>query len=683
MKRILAAAGLLVLPVIAYGAAWAAVPGDVIVNCATQTDVKTASVPPITYSDGGSRSGTIPGASATATAVATACATVTTPTGTTPATTTVPTTTTAPTTTTTPPPPAGPCGTNSGTPAINKVVWIWMENHDYSQIVGSSATPYENQLASQCGLATNYAGVSHPSLPNYIAATSGSTQGITDDAAPSSHVLNVPSIFGQVASKSYQESMPSNCLLSDSGNYAVKHNPEAYYTPVRTACNAGDVPMGTTSSGAFLSDLNAGSLPAFSFVTPNLCNDMHDCSVATGDAWLQSWVPKLFASPDYTSGHLAIFVVFDENDGSTGNHVYAAVASPYTAVGARSATSFSHYSLLRTTEEILGQPLLGSAASANSMAASFNLGAPTPPPPPPTSCTKTLAAGGNIYSFASALVPGDTGCVNPGIYGSRNGSNHITLNGTAAAPITLESTPGGTGTQINGDNQLAGQYGTFSGLKFDVATDDTGSTCQTGVARAQTFFVSGSNLQVTHNEFTTSDPAHSSNGMYVTGSNDRIDHNKIHGTGSCHAHDHGIYVGSGTGTIIDHNWITDETFGWCIQLYPSPAGGTTQPNIYSNVCDHNESGLILCTSGSHWHFVNNVVSNSTGNFQAAGSLVDGCGPSGSDYVVQSNDAFNDPGGFGNYSAGNISVDPQYANAAAHDYRVLNPSLAGYGLWDGR
>jgi hypothetical protein len=288
-------------------------------------------------------------------------------------TTTSDTTTTAPTTTTTPPPPSGPCGTSSATPAITKVLWVWMENHDYSQIVGSSAAPYENQLATQCGLATAYTGITHPSLPNYIAATSGSTQGITDDADPSSHVLDVPSIFGQVSSKSYQESMPSNCAQTSSGTYAVKHNPEAYYTPVRTACNSNDVPMGDTSSGAFLSDLNSG-LPAFSFVTPNLCNDMHDCSVATGDAWLQGWLPKVFASSDYTSGHLAVFVTFDENDSSAGNHVYTAVASPYTAVGARSGTAYDHYSLLRTTEEILGQPLLGNAASANSMLTAFGLG---------------------------------------------------------------------------------------------------------------------------------------------------------------------------------------------------------------------------------------------------------------------------------------------------------------------
>src|SRR5919201_7009042 len=105
------------------------------------------------------------------------------------------------TTTSTPAGSSGICGTyaSQAAPAtVSHVIWIWMENHSYSEIIGSSSAPYINRLASQCGLATNFFAESHPSLPNYIAATSGSTQGITDDALPSSHPLNVSSIFGQV-----------------------------------------------------------------------------------------------------------------------------------------------------------------------------------------------------------------------------------------------------------------------------------------------------------------------------------------------------------------------------------------------------------------------------------------------------------------------------------------------------
>ena len=254
-----------------------------------------------------------------------------------------------------------------------------MENHSYSSIIGSSSAPYENQIAHKCGLASNYYAVSHPSLPNYVALTSGSTQGITDDSGPSSHKLDVQSIYHQVypSAKAYDESMPSKCDLSDSGNYAVRHNPWAYYVngnvgPQRTQCQANDVPLGTTASGALHSDVANGTLPKFSFVTPNLCDDMHDCSVATGDAWLAKFVPFVLAGSNYRTGHLVVVITFDEGGGG-GNQVYTAVISPYTAAGTVNSTHFTHYSLLRTTEEILHVPLIGSAASAASMRAPFGL----------------------------------------------------------------------------------------------------------------------------------------------------------------------------------------------------------------------------------------------------------------------------------------------------------------------
>ena len=268
------------------------------------------------------------------------------------------------------------CRAKTGPPATyNHVIWIWMENHSYSQIIGSSQARYINSLANGCGLATNYSAVTHPSLPNYIAATSGGTQGVTDDGPPSSHPLSAVSLFEQAGSAtSYQESMPSACLLTNSGTYAVKHNPGAYYTRIRSACPADNLPMGSTSSGPFASALKNSTLPTFSFVTPNLCNDMHDCSVKTGDAWLSSWVTAIMASPSYQAGNTALFIVWDENDGSGGNKVPALVVSPYTAPGTRSATAFTHYSLLRTTEELLGiSTYLGNAASAASMRSAFGL----------------------------------------------------------------------------------------------------------------------------------------------------------------------------------------------------------------------------------------------------------------------------------------------------------------------
>jgi hypothetical protein len=262
---------------------------------------------------------------------------------------------------------AGPCGTAASPPAsYDHVVWIVMENHAYSEVIGSANAPYENQLAAQCGSASRMFAETHPSLPNYIAMTSGSPQGITDDNDPSSHPLAVPSIFSLTAGtwRALEESMPSNCLLTSSGQYAVRHNPAAYYTNIRTECASLDVPLAATP------DLSA----RFTFITPNLCNDTHDCSVATGDGWLAGELPKIFASAQYQAGRTAVFLTWDEDDSSMSNQIPTLVMAPSVTPGTASATTFDHYSMLRTTEELLGlSPLLGNAASATSMRGAFGL----------------------------------------------------------------------------------------------------------------------------------------------------------------------------------------------------------------------------------------------------------------------------------------------------------------------
>ena len=243
-----------------------------------------------------------------------------------------------------------------------------MENHGYSQIIGSSSAPYINNLASTYGLATNYFALDHPSLPNYIAVTSGSEQGISNDGSPSADAVSTQSIFGQLPggqSRSLQEGMPSNCAPSDAGNYVVHHNPMAYYTNLGPDCGNYDVPFGSTP------DLSA----AFTFVTPNMTDDMHDGPVSDGDNFLRSYVPALIGTPQYQQGNTVIFITWDEDGSQSGgpqenNHVATLVISPYTHA-VQDDTSYTHYSLLRTTEQLLGLPLLGNAASANSMLGKF------------------------------------------------------------------------------------------------------------------------------------------------------------------------------------------------------------------------------------------------------------------------------------------------------------------------
>lgn len=280
----------------------------------------------------------------------------------------------------------GPCGTLTTAPTYEHVIWIWMENHSYDDIIGSSQAPYINSLASRCGLATNYHNVTHPSLPNYVAATSGlapsSLPAFESDCGPSKKCsTSAASIFGQGESwRAYEESMPSNCDKSNAGNYAVRHNPPPYFTAL-AGCSSSDVPYTQLAT-----DLSAGTLPAFSFITPNVLDDMHNGTVAQGDTWLADNLPAILNSAEYRSGTTVVFLTWDEGSGgSTGEscaantgdqscHVATLVISPSTPAGSTSATLFDHYSLLGTAEQLLGLPPLGQAASYPTLTSAFNLG---------------------------------------------------------------------------------------------------------------------------------------------------------------------------------------------------------------------------------------------------------------------------------------------------------------------
>ncbi len=312
------------------------------------------------------------GAATTATTAATTTTTPTAPTAPTAPTQLPGTTTSLASTATTIPPGAAPCGTAASPPsAYHHVLWIWMENHSWPQVLGDpSAAPYATGLARQCGTATHYATVGSPSLPNYLGATSGDTWGTQDDSGPDAHPLTVDNLFRQVRTaggteRSYEEAMPSPCQLTPAGTYAVKHNPAAYYAGGgdRAACRNDDVGLDRLAA-----DLDAGALPTFAFVTPDLCHDTHDCPVSTGDAWLAQWLPRILASPTYRGGDTAVFVVWDEYTPMP-NLVVAPSVKPATS----SPSPFDHYALLRTTEQLLGLPLLARAKTAASLRSDFAL----------------------------------------------------------------------------------------------------------------------------------------------------------------------------------------------------------------------------------------------------------------------------------------------------------------------
>ncbi len=245
-----------------------------------------------------------------------------------------------------------------------------MENHRSTAVFSNETAPYENALRARCGSSSTYEAVGSPSLPNYIGATAGDTFGISDDGAPSVHPVTADNLFRQaraagIGARSYEEAMPAPCALMSSGRYAVKHNPAAYFVggDDRDACERDDVAF-----DRFVDDVRSGSLSGFSFVTPDLCNDTHDCSVATGDSWLATLIPQIVQSAPFQSGTTAVFVVWDEP-----TPMPLLVIAPSVAPATDAPGPFDHYSLLRTTEELLGLPLLGNAASAPSMRDTFGL----------------------------------------------------------------------------------------------------------------------------------------------------------------------------------------------------------------------------------------------------------------------------------------------------------------------
>jgi len=287
---------------------------------------------------------------------------------------TTPGTTQTPTTTTLPEFPSRdrPCGTLAEPPATyDHVIWIWMENHSAAQVIGRPDAPFVTDLAAKCATATDYRSVGSPSLPNYIGATSGDTWGITDDAGPSTHRLTVDNLFRQVRSAggtavSYQDAMPANCVLGGRSTYAVKHNPAAYYAggDDRAACITDNVPFAPNFLNAMGS---SDTLPTFSFITPDLCNDTHDCPVATGDNWLSGLLSVLLDMPVYHAGRTAIFLVWDEDAPMP----FVAI-TPSVHPGTVITQTVNHYALLRTTEEMLGiTTYLGNAAAAPSMRAAL------------------------------------------------------------------------------------------------------------------------------------------------------------------------------------------------------------------------------------------------------------------------------------------------------------------------
>jgi phospholipase C len=237
--------------------------------------------------------------------------------------------------------------------ANSHVFVIVMENRGYDQAMSGR---YTASLAQQFAVATNYHAVAYPSLPNYLALTSGETWGVADDGY---HRLPEAGLGAQltaagIAWRAYMEGMTGSCMNSPYP-YALKHNPFAYYG---SSC-----PPEVVSFTHFNADM-AGTVPHFVWITPDLCHDGHDCPTAVADAWLAQTVPKILATSAWKDDGL-LLITWDEGYNNT-NHVLTLVIRP-NAVLHKSSRLYDHYSLLATIQDYLGVKRLGLAAHATPM----------------------------------------------------------------------------------------------------------------------------------------------------------------------------------------------------------------------------------------------------------------------------------------------------------------------------
>jgi phospholipase C len=244
-----------------------------------------------------------------------------------------------------------------------------MENESAGAVL---ADAYFRDLATRGVRLTNYYAVAHPSQPNYIAMVAGATL-VDDDGAHSLAQSNIVDLLDAagVSWKAYQEEFPGNCFNggqagnSKTGLYARKHNPFISFSNIRSNPNrcARIVP-----GDALDADLAAGSLPRFAFYTPNMNHDGHDRPLREESAWLKGFLDPKLADPRFADGTLVV-VTFDEGDGTPATDpLYTVLLGPMVQAGSSDPTRYTHGSLLRTVEDLLG---LGSLGRADANATPF------------------------------------------------------------------------------------------------------------------------------------------------------------------------------------------------------------------------------------------------------------------------------------------------------------------------
>lgn len=269
-----------------------------------------------------------------------------------------------------------------GKPIFSHIIVVVMENLDLTQ---AQKVPFFQSMMGDYAYALDYTAISHPSLPNYIALISGDTYGFGHDCQPSPD-CHVPETIKSLADelenkgltwKAYIEAMPEACTMNNTPDYVVRHNPFIYFDNIRDdplRCSSHDVPFTQFQTG-----LDSGTLPNFSWISPDLCNSMHnkcellESRVSEGTEWLSTWIPKILGSQQFQQDGLLI-ITFDEGvsdegccGSAGGGKVLTLLISSNPQVrsgGWASDTPYNHYSLLRTIEDNWGLPHLGHSSDA-------------------------------------------------------------------------------------------------------------------------------------------------------------------------------------------------------------------------------------------------------------------------------------------------------------------------------
>jgi PKD repeat protein len=385
----------------------------------------------------------------------------------------------------------------SSIPRYDHVIVVIEENTSESSVIGNTAqAPYINSLASAGANFTQSYAVTHPSQPNYLAFFSGSTQGVTDDTCPqsfSANNLGNQLITAGYTFAGYSETMPSNgytgCTSGTSG-YARKHNPWSDFTDLAASTN-----LAYTS---FPTDFT--TLPTVSFVIPNLCDDMHDCSITTGDTWLKN---NLDAYVTWAKTHNSLLVLtWDEDDSTTSANQIATVFVGANVKPGNYTETINHYSVLRTLEDMYGLSALGSAATATPITDVWGSGTDTTPP---TVSASESGTSGTITLSASASD--NVGVTKVEFYVDSVLEGTDT---TSPYSMTLDST-----TLSNASHSLtakaydaAGNVGTSSAVSFTInnstpdTTPPTVSAAESGTNGTITLSATASdNVGVTKVEF--------------------------------------------------------------------------------------------------------------------------------------------------------------------------------------